>query len=190
MAQNYIGELISQERVRRGWRFGDLARACGALSPRQISRVAQRLVLFEREGVRDQGLLRKVVLALELDPVRVNELLDRQHREGLAEWNAWVDEPAPIQLHVRPFAGFWYRHALPPDAAADESRAIDYARRLTIGRRDFRVVLALNRRVALTFAEGELIARSEATPDRSVSPVMTVGGRPVMFEEKDGEPSR
>jgi hypothetical protein len=128
-----------------------------------------------------------VVVALELDPARVNELLGRQRQEDRAEWNAWADEAAPMELHVRPFAGFWYRHALPPTIAADESRAIDYAKRLTIGRRDFRVVLALNRRVALTFAEGKLIARSEATPERNVGPVMTVAGRSVVFEETNSE---
>lgn len=182
MATNYIGELIAEERVRRGWRFGDLARACDTTTTRQTSRTAQRLVLFEREGVRDRALLQKVVVALDLDPVIVNELLRRQNEEELAEWNAWADEPVPMKLHVRPFAGFWYGHPLPDDIQGDELGAAQYARRMTVGREDMRVVLALSRRRSITFARGEIVGTTEATPNITMTPHVNVGGKRVVFE--------
>ena len=182
MATNYIGELIAEERVRRRWRFGDLARACGATTARQTSRIAQRLVLFEREGVRDQALLRRVVVALDLDPVSVNELLRRQREEELAEWNAWADEPVPMKVHIRPFAGFWYGQALPDEIQGDELRAIEYARRLTIGREDMRVVLALSRRRSITFARGEIVGTTEAKPNITTTPHVKIGAKSVVFE--------
>lgn len=185
MATNYIGELIAAERVRRGWRFGDLARACGATTARQTSRIAQRLVLFERESVRDRALLRKVVVALDLDPVIVNELLRRQHEEELAEWNAWADEPVPMKVHVRPFAGFWYGQALPDEIEGDELRAIEYARAMTVGRQDMRVVLALSRRRSITFARGEMVGTTEAKPNVTVTPHVKIGGKSVVFEAAD-----
>ena len=182
MATNYIGELIAAERVRRGWRFGDLARACGATTARQTSRIAQRLVLFERESVRDRALLQRVVVALDLDPVIVNELLRRQHEEELAEWNAWADEPVPMKLHVRPFAGFWYGQPLPDEIEGDELRAIQYARQMTIGRQDMRVVLALSRRRSITFARGEIVGTK---PNTTATPHLQIGGKSVVFEATD-----
>lgn len=184
MATNYIGELISNERIRRGWRFGDLARACGATTARQTSRTAQRLVLFEREGVRDTKLLRKVVEALDLDPVIVNELLRRQREEELAEWNAWADEAVPMKLHVRPFGGFWYSQSLPVEIEGDELRAIEHARRMTVGREELRVVLAMNRRRSMTFARGQLVGTMEATPN-SVTPHVEIAGQRIVFEASD-----
>ena len=185
MATNDIGELIAAERVRRGWRFGDLARACGATTARQTSRIAQRLVLFEREGVRDRALLQRVVVALELEPVIVNELLRRQQEEELAEWNAWADEPVPMKVHVRPFAGFWYGQHLPDDIEGDELRAIEYARRITVGREDMRVVLALSRRRSITFARGEIVATTESKPNITAMPHVKIGGKSVAFEATD-----
>ncbi|HEX6642017.1 MAG TPA: hypothetical protein VF215_12940 [Thermoanaerobaculia bacterium] len=185
MATNYIGELIAAERVRRGWRFGDLARACGATTARQTSRIAQRLVLFEREGVRDRALLQRVAFALDLDPVVVNELLRRQHEEELAEWKAWADEPVPMKLHVRPFAGFWYGQPLPDEIEGDELRAIQYARQMTVGREDMRVVLALSRRRSITFARGEIVATTEAKPNITAMPHVKIGGKSVVFEATD-----
>ncbi len=184
MAINYVGELISEERTRRGWRFGDLARACGAITPKQTSRIALRLVLFEREGVRDQKLLRKVVRALDVDPIAVNELLRRQHDEELAEWNAWADEPVPMALHVRPFGGFWYRQSMPADIEQDKLRAFEYARTMTAGREDFRVVLALSRRRSMTFARGELVEVLEAKPS-VMTPHVKIGGQSLVFEVRN-----
>lgn len=106
---NLVGELIRHARLRRGWSFGDLARACGASAPRQVSRTSQRLVVLEREGVLDQTLLQKVVAALDVDSQLVVEVLDRQRAEELEEWNRWADEHAPVELHIRPFAGLWIK---------------------------------------------------------------------------------
>ncbi|HEX7152257.1 MAG TPA: hypothetical protein VF618_12285 [Thermoanaerobaculia bacterium] len=185
MATNHVGELIAAERIRRGWRFGDLARACGATTARQTSRIAQRLVLFERESVRDRALLQRVVVALDLDPVVVNELLRRQHDEELAEWNAWADEPVPMKVHIRPFAGFWYGQSLPDEIEGDELRAIEYVRAMTVGRQDMRVVLALSRRRSITFARGEMVGTTEAKPNVTVTPHVKIGGKSVVFEAAD-----
>lgn len=189
MAQNYIGTLISNERIRRGWRFGDLARACGAVTAKETSRIAQRLLRFEREGVHDRNLLRKVVAALDLDGTIINEQLGRQRDEEIAEWQAWVDEPVPIELHVIPLPGFAFRQQLPDEIAADETRAIDYAKRMTTGRHALRVVVALDRRRSLTFARGEIVATRDAKPNVSVAPFVTIGGRHIVFDAT-GDQSR
>ena len=112
----------------------------------------------------------------------MNELLRRQYEEERAEWNAWADEPAPMKVHVRPFAGFWYGQQLPDEIEGDEVRAIEYARRMTVGREDLRVVLAVNRRRSMTFARGQLVGTIEATPERRVTPHVAIGGQRIVFE--------
>lgn len=190
MATNYIGELIHDTRIRRSMTFGDLARACGAITAKQTSRIAQRIVLFEREGVRDRNLLQRVVAALDLDPVVVNDLLRRQHEEELAEWNAWTDEPVPMKLHVRPFGGFWYSQPLPVEIEGDALQAIEHARRMTVDREELRVVLAVNRRRSMTFARGQLVGTMEATPTVTVTPHMEIAGKRIVFEARDREESK
>jgi hypothetical protein len=179
---NHIGAVIHEARTRRSMSFGDLARRCSAVTARQISRIASRLVLFEREGVRDRKLLQKVIAALDLDPSMVNELLRRQRDEELAAWSAWADEPVPMELHVRPFAGFSYRHPLPVEIAADELLAIEYARQKTEGRDELRTVLAVNRRRSIVFARGEVVGTIEATPEHSSIPFVQIGRRRIVFE--------
>lgn len=176
MSANYLGQLISIERLRRRWSIGDLARRCGAVTARQTSRTAQRLVLFERESVRDRNLLQRVISALDLDVVTVVGLLDRQHLEELEEWNRWADEEVPMELHMRPFAGLWIKLPLPVEIAADELRAIEYAKQMTAARRELIVVLALNRRRSLTIREGQIVAAMEATPNVTATPFMSIGG--------------
>jgi hypothetical protein len=182
MANNYIGGLIHEARIGRSMTFGDLARACGAATAKQTSRIAQRLVLFEREAVGNRKLLQRVIAVLDLDPQRVVELLDRQRVEEIQAWNRWADEPVEMELHMRPFAGVWISVPLPIGIAADELRAIDYAKQLTIGRKEMRVVLAISRRVAYTFAGGQLVARTEATaPHESLTPFVVIAGRRIEF---------
>jgi len=185
MANNYVGELIHKARIGRSMTFGDLARACGAATAKVTSRISQRLVLFERESVGDRKLLQKVIAVLDLDPQLVVELLNRQRVEELEAWNRWADEPVSMELHVRPFGGFWYRHQLPVEIMIDELQAIDYARRMTAGREGLRTVLAVNRRRSIIFARGEVVETIEATPERPMIPFVTIGGRRIQFEGEE-----
>lgn len=184
MAENRVGRLIHEARIARSMTFGDLARRCGAMTAKQVSKIAQRLVLFERESVRDRKLLQRVVAALDLDPQLVVELLDRQHVEELEEWNRWADEPVEMELHVRPFAGFWYRHELPEEIMADELRVIDYAKQMTANRDELHVVVVVDRRRSLSIAHGEVVAMMEAKPNVSLRPYVVIGGQRIGFEAK------
>lgn len=164
--------------------LGELARRCGAATPKETSKTAQRLVLFECEGVRDRQLLQKVIAALDLDPYIVVELLHRQYVEEVEEWNRWADEPVTIELHVRPFAGFWYRHELPEQIVADELRVIEYAKRMTARHDEMRAVVAVDRRRSLSIARGEVVATMEAKPNGSMKPYVGIDGLRVIFEAK------
>src|SRR3954453_19738961 len=190
MANNYIGELIHEARIGRSMTFGDLARACGAATAKQTSRIAQRLVLFERESVGDRKLLQRVIAVLDLDPQLVVELLDRQHFEELEAWNRWADEPVEIELHMRPFAGVWIKLPLPVEIAEDELLAIEYAKQMTTGREEVRIVVVLDRRRSLTIARGEVTARTAAKPNVSMKPFVVIGGRRVVIEASSRSATR
>ena len=184
MAKNYIGELIYGVRIERSMTYGDLARRCGAVTPKQTSRIAQRLVLFEREGVRDRQLLQKVIAALDLNPQHVVELLDRQRVEELEEWNRWADVPVAIELHLRPFAGGWIKLDVPKEIEADELLAIDYAKQKTMNSDEMRIIVVLDRRRSVTIARGEVVATMEAKPNTGLRPYVVIGGQRIVLEAK------
>lgn len=176
-----LADLIRDARTGRGWRFGDLARQLGASTPRETSRLSLRLVRIEREGLFEQKLLLRVIGVLGLDPALVNRLLDEHRRTAQLAYEAWLNEEVPIELHVRPFAGFWYKQHLPDETAGDTDRVIAYARELTYGREEVRAVVALSRRLSVIVAQGEVVGRHEGEP---VMPVVRVGRAELQFEAK------
>lgn len=183
MAINHVGRYVHEQRFRHSLSYGDLARGCGATSLRQISRMAQRLVRLEHEGVSDRELLQKVITALDLDIATVNALLRRQRDEEIAEWIRWADQVTPMELRVRPFGGFWFKRPLPESIARDVLHAMEHARTITIGREDMLVVLTVSRRIAYIFARGQLVERREAiAPDQSLTPFVTMSGQDLQFE--------
>lgn len=179
----HLGAYIASERTKRRLRYGDLARLCGGTTPRQTSRISQRLVLFEREGVEDIGLLKKVVAALDLDVDVVNEMLRRDHDEAVAAWEAWVSEPVEPELHVK--AGpVWVRRSLPPSITTEEE-AVTYALEISKSRFFQQVVLQWDRRAVHVVADGVYQFKREARPDRANTPFMTVKGKPFIFAADD-----
>jgi hypothetical protein len=185
MATNYVGQLIHAARIARSMTFGDLARSCGATTAKTTSRISQRLVLFERESVRDRRLLQKVITALALDPQHVIELLDRQRVEELEEWSRWADEVVPIELHLRPFAAVWIKLDVPEEITANKLLAIDYAKQKTMNSDEIRIVVVLDRRRSVTIARGDVVATHEAKPNVGLRPYVVIGGQRVVLEAKE-----
>jgi hypothetical protein len=181
MAMNYLGDLIAVERSKRGWRYGDLARACGAVTPKEVSKTALRLVLFERESVRDGSLLKKVIAALGLDVELVRALQHREREESVAEWERWADEPVRPELACK--AGpIWITRPV-PETITTEQEAVEYTTEFVRKHRFFPfVVLVYDRRIRHYFEQGTYNGRSEATPESSQAPHMSVGGTPFIFK--------
>src|SRR5436853_7008649 len=91
---NPVGALIHMVRKSRGWSFGDLARECGAVTPRETSKLSSRLVRLEREAhVHERKLPLHLARLLDLDVEKVKALLDDQRRTEQIEHAAWLDEP-------------------------------------------------------------------------------------------------
>jgi hypothetical protein len=179
MATTRVGELITIERRRRGWSFGDVSHLLGAASAKQISRLSLRLVRIEREGAAERKLVMKTAALLGLDLDLVDKLLDADRAEELRTWNQWADEIVRPTLHAKAIPGFWVGLPL-PDIVITEDECIEYARDQS--RRFQQVVLALSRRTSVVFTRGQLVNRVEAMPDRLTMSVMKIGRSLVQFE--------
>lgn len=174
---NPVGALIQMARTSRGWSFGDLARACGTVTPRETSKLSSRLVRLEREAhVHERKLPLRLARLLDLDVEKVRALLDDQWRTEQLERAAWLDEPVPLEMHVVPFGGFAYRHQLP--AQCDDLEAFRLAKELTRGREQMRVIVTVSRKLAFVFQRGQLIERLEA----NAAPFVRIGRSFVRFE--------
>jgi len=176
---NRVGELLRHARMRLGWRFGEIARKCGAATPREISKLSQRLVRLERaDDVPEPRLAIRVAALLGVATGEVVRLIDEQRKEEKLRREAWLNEAVPIELHVLPFGGFAFRYRLP--GGCDDLEAFRLAKQMTSGREQMRVVVALNRRLSFVFQRGQLIDRLEAAPGRNV-PVMQIGRSLAQF---------
>lgn len=179
-----IPEALRDARLQHGWRYGHLARLCGASTPREISKLSQRLFRLENEErVHERRLAFRVATVLDVDVVRVRRLIEEQRMEEQLAYEAWLDEPVPLEMHVVPFAGFSYRQQLPD--TYDDLDAARLAKELTRGREQMRVIVAVSRRLSFVYQGGELVNRIEAASGRSTAPVMKIGKSLVQFDATD-----
>lgn len=178
-----FGTLVATARRNRRLTFGDVARLLLGpnLTPKQISRMAARVVDVERHGQRDRHLVRDLIRVLDLDGVIAAESLDRERRDQLAEWKKWIGEPVDPVMHVRAMAAVWITRQLRGESPESALRiAATFAREKRL-----RVCLAINRRISVWFDEtGSKYARTEATPASDLSPRMTIGGHSIVLETK------
>lgn len=175
-----IPELLREARLRREWRYGDVARLCGASTPREISKLSQRLIRLENEErVHERRLALRLAAILDVDVARVRRLIEEQRVEEQHAHEGWLDEAVPVEMYIMPFAGFSYRQQLP--GGCDELEAFGRAKELTRGREQMRVVVAVSRRVSFVFERGQLVDRLEAASGRSTVPVVQIGRSVVQF---------
>jgi transcriptional regulator with XRE-family HTH domain len=173
---NHLGGYFHEQREKRGLSLGQLARLLGY---KNVSKGANKISRFEREGAVKEALLLHLAEALGIDPPTV-EGLAKDRREYLREWEQWVGQPVPMQLIVRYLPAVYGTEALPEGVTTPveaEAFAREYAREH--GRR---VCLALSRRLSVWInKEGQVEARTEGTPDVPNVPYMGLKGTSKKF---------
>jgi transcriptional regulator with XRE-family HTH domain len=180
---NHLGDYFRERRQQRGLSRGQLARLLGY---RNVSKGANKISRFERQGYVTEDLLLHLAEALGIDLPTVEDLLEKDRQERLRDWEEWVSQPVPMRLIVRYLPAVYGTVALPegfttPEQA--EAFARDYARQ---HRR--RVCLALSRRLSVWVnKEGRVEARTEATADTSNVPSMRLKGSCKKFLFRFGE---
>jgi hypothetical protein len=167
-----LGNHFQAQRLRRGLTLGQLARLLGY---RNLSKGANRIARFERDGVVDELLLGHLAGVLAVHIRTVEHLVEQDRQAHQRAWEAWVSEPVPMVLIVRYLPALYGTTALPEgvQTAEDaEAYACAYARRH--GRR---VCLAVSRRQSIWINQvGEVEARTEATPNQANVPFLRLKG--------------
>jgi transcriptional regulator with XRE-family HTH domain len=180
---NHLGDYFRERRQQRGLGLGQLARLLGY---RNVSKGANKISRFEREGYATADLLPRLAGALGIDLPTVEGLLERDGQERLREWEEWVSQPVPIQLVVRYMPAVYGRVTLPEGITTPEQAeafAREYARQ---HRRQ--VCLAVSRRLSVWVGtDGRVEARTEATPDTPNTPFMRLRGSGKKFVLNFGE---
>jgi hypothetical protein len=171
-----IPEYIERERTARGWRRSDLARAIGY---ENLSKGSRRIQELEEAGICDRRLLEKIVAALGLDPVKVNEIIDEDHRQAVQAWQEWADEPVPALMIWKAMPSIWLNKHVPDGAT--QQQMLDLAREASrVGSKA--AVLIPSRRLRINFHDGELTGWIEVKPTTPAPPHIRINGRPFPLE--------
>ena len=178
-----FGDLVRSERLRRGLRFGELARLL--LDPhatqKQISRAAQRLVDVERSGRRDRRLVAQLVRVLHLDPAVVSHVLAEENAREQERFRECLSEPVDPILHIRALPGVWITKRL---TGADAGEAFEIAASFAREKR-LTVCLAVDRTLSVWFDRGgREYARVRTTSNDEPKAHTFVGGRRIVFETR------
>jgi hypothetical protein len=180
---NNLGQFFNEKRVSQGLSLGRLARLVGY---RNVSKGANRISRFEHEGTVTEDLLAALVDALGIDLQTVEALIEQDRQEHLRAWEAWVSEPVPMRLIVKYLPAVYGTVPLPQEIRTPEQAeafACGYAKQ-----HGQKVCLALSRRHSVWIDEdGQVYARTEATPDDPNVPFMRLKGNKTTFLMRFGE---
>jgi hypothetical protein len=131
-------------------------------------------------------LLDTLAAALEIGIATVERLIEQDRHEALRAWEAWGSEPVPIRLIVKYLPAVYGTVPLPQEITTPEQAeafACVYAKK---NRR--KVCLALSRRHSVWIdKDGQVYARTEATPHDPNVPFMRLKGSGTRFLMRFGE---
>lgn len=140
-----------------------------------------RICSFEREGVGESDMIKRVTAALGIDPkeIRIAMQKDRQ------EWEAWADKPIQMQMIVRLFGAVSYVHKMPSEVSSSRVLALKYAQNYASSNQ-LRVCLVLSRRESAWISANGDIRLSKTEPGVPNFPYASVGGKKFLLDLKDG----
>jgi len=163
---NHLGAFFHDRRMSQA--LGELAHMVGY---RNIAKGANKICRLERDGVFRDDLLAVLADALDIDLPTVESLIEQDRQEHFRKWEAWANQPVPMQLVVRYMAAAYGKVKMPEDITTQkqaEAFACEYARQQRL-----LVCLVVSRRQSVWInKEGRVYARTEATPDKPNMPWM------------------
>jgi hypothetical protein len=172
--QSHLGRYVEQRRAALGHRRVDLARSLGY---RNEARGCRRIKDLEEKGQCDEILWQKVSAALQLNEDEVRQALNRDWEA----YQAWLDEPVPMQVILRLMPAIYAPVPLPPEAANDPAKAEAFACEVARTRK-MSVCLAVSRRLSVWISEhGEVSSRTEARDGMPNAPYTQIGAKRFWF---------
>jgi hypothetical protein len=173
----HLGDYFRDQREKLGLSLGQLGRQVGY---RNVSKGANKLVRFEREGIIQEQVLVRLAEVLGIESSRVQSLIEQDRQEYLHAWETWVNQPVPMKLIVKYMPAVYGTVPMPEEITTPEQAeafACDYARE-----RRRSVCLAVSRRLSVWIDKGGNVeARTEATPGCPNTPVIRLKGSGRMF---------
>jgi hypothetical protein len=175
---SYLSDYLRNLRRERAMGVSELASTIGYAN---LTKGVNRIRRFEETGEIDFRLLKKLVEVFQIDPEKIEELIEQDRREFFEKWSQWASEAIKPYLVARLVPGVYNHIDLPDDVAANPSLAEVYA--AAIARKSSRkICLVLSRRISVWLDEkGEVCSRSEAAPGEGNEPYMQIGAKKRMF---------
>ncbi|MBI2806123.1 MAG: hypothetical protein HYX68_14170 [Planctomycetes bacterium] len=175
----HLSRHFEQARLARGLKPGQVAQLCDSSN---VSKVGNRIRVFELSGNVSKELFGKLVAFFEINAETIEKLAEQDRREFFDQWLAWVNEPITPHLVIRVMAAIYTTRAVQKEIAtmeAAESWASGVAREIKK-----RCCLVWSRRISIWFGEdGSVIERTEAVPGEPNCPWIKIGSRTFMFGE-------
>lgn len=175
----HLRNYVRRQREAKGIRLGTLTEMLGYKNRNRCCRLILR---FEREGIVTEEFFMKLIHALQLEEDEIHEAMEKDR----SEWEAWANEPVPMEMIVRYIAAVYVRHSLPADVTTQE-KAEAWARQFA-REKQLRVCLVLNRRESLWIREdGEIMGKTFAQPGVPNIPYATLGGKKKFLFHGSGD---
>ena len=90
----HFRNLIHQHQESKGIKVGKMSEMLGY---RNISKVFNKILRFEREGLASNELIQKLIDVLGVEPLEVQRAL----QEDYQDWQAWLNEPVEMELILK-----------------------------------------------------------------------------------------
>jgi transcriptional regulator with XRE-family HTH domain len=175
----HLSRFFRQRREARKFSFGDLARRLGY---RNVTKGANRIIKFERDGNIRPDLFRKLAEALEISDDEIRRCVEADR----AEWERWADEPIEPHLVARIMCAVYSTKMIPPEIQASRASMEAFASAFAKERK-WRVWLVISKRTRIWFNErGEPTGETEDTFEESYGPSMQLGGKKFVLDLLNG----
>jgi hypothetical protein len=174
---NHLGEFVNARRLELDLSRSETVRKLGYTN---LNRGCRRLCDVEGGLWINEDFLMRLTTLLGIEPRVIQELIDRDRQEYVAEWEKWADEPVPISVVMRAIPGFMVGVTVPADVKTpDETIAFAQGLAARLGKKVF-VVLSRRETVGIN-EQGEITGRFKATPEHDPAPSMHLGNKKFLF---------
>lgn len=171
--ESHLGRYVEENRRKSGLSRQKLA---GLTGYKNLNKGARRIEQLEKEGICDPNLFQRIVAVLDLDPKKIEAKVESDQRD----FEAYLDEPVPMEMIVRLMAAVYARHPLPEDVKTQAEAieyAVDYAKK-----HHMKVCLVLSRRYSYWIDEsGNGFMRQTRQESPMNAPYMRVSGSGKKF---------
>ena len=168
-----LRQLIHHYRVSRELNFRELAELCGYKNSKKW---ATKICNFEREGLGDHDMIRRLIEALQipLDEVK------KANQKDLDKYQSWLDGPLPMELLIKPLPGIYISISIPDYVNSDE-KAVDLA--ISKSKEfNFEACLILSRRECIWFNRDGSLKFEESNEYGVIQPYMSAGNKQFIFK--------